>query len=799
MDALIQDIRYALRALLRTPGFTLVAVVTLALGIGANTAIFSVVYGALLRSLPYPDPGRLVTLAQTYRQYRGEQYLEYPQFRFLAEHASMLEAAAASASVGFNFFAGGTAFRVDGLRVSRDYFRVLGVAPELGRTFTADEDAASGPAVVILSHALWRRRLASDSGVVGTTVSLDGAPCTVVGVMPESFPAGAEAWSTLAQVGRSIGGGANLSFIARVRSDLSLAAAQAGFEPTVAAYRETFRYPAEQTLAIEPLQDIATGPIRAPLQLLFGAVGLVLLIACANVANLLLGRTAGRGRELALRAAIGASRARIAWQLLTESAVLALAGGALGVVVAGWVLSALLNLAPPAVTSARDIRLDAWALGFAFAAALLTGVLFGLVPALRGSRAELHDSLKEGGRATGTARQGRLRGALVVAEVALSLVLLVGAGLLIGTMRNMLRTDPGFEPRGVLTAEIWLTGTGRDFTAQISGLYRDLVARLEGVPGVRSAAVVEAGLPLTRGGNRGVRLDGEVVQLTVEYRTITPGYFAALDVPLLAGRMFTESDGPTAEPVALVNRAFQRLAMGDSNPIGHTLRYGGAAGEARQIVGVVGDLRSFVTREAQPAVFLPSAQTPAAVTRLFSSWFPTNVVLRAAGDPAWLRDELARAIRETDSRVPVGRVRTMEEVFAGAIAPARFMMTLLSAFAALALVLAAVGLYGVMSHLVTQRTHEIGVRMALGALPRRVLALVVGRGMVLAGLGTAIGMAAAAALTRLLEGQLYGVKAIDPVIFSAVAVFLLLVALLAAWLPARRAARVDPMVALRSE
>ncbi len=798
--AIRQDIRYAIRGLLRSPGFTLVAALTLALGIGANTAIFSVLYGVLLRPLAFPEPERLVQLSQTYQQYRGEMAITYRQWRFLEDNAGWFASQAATTSVGLNLFTGAQADRVNGLRVSKDYFRVLGVEPALGRTFTADEDAEGGPGALILSHQLWASRFGGDSAVAGRSVSVDGQPYTVVGVMPASYATGADAWSTLAQVGRTIGSGQNLQFVARLKPGLTLASAQAGFQQTAAAFREAFSGQLSREVGIElaPMRDLMVQDVRTPVRILFGAIAFVLLIACANVANLVLGRTATRGRELAVRVALGASRGRIVRLLLTESVVLALVGGALGLFLADWVLGALLALAPSSLTGAGDIRLDRWALAFTAGVSVLTGLLFGLAPAWRAAR-DLSGALKEGSGRTGSSvSQGRLRGALVVGEVALSLVLLVGAGLLVETVRNLVRTNPGFETRNLLAAEIWLTGTGRDSTAAITALYGEVTRRLEAMPGVSSAAVVEAGLPLQRGGNMPFSVDGRVIQAATEYRTATPGYLELLRVPLVEGRLLASGDVAGAEPVAVVSRAFARQFLADSSPLGHTVQLG-RSDPPRRIVGMVGDLKSFIGRDAGPAVFITSAQTPAGFTRIFSSWFPTHVVVRTAGDPRALRDALARAIRDADARVPVGRVRTMEEVLDGSLAFQRFLMLLLSVFAGLAVALAAVGVYGLMSHAVAQRTHEIGVRMALGALQRDVLGLIVSRGLLMAGIGVVIGLFGAAALTRLLGGMLYGVRPVDPRTFASVAALLMLVALAACYLPARRAARVDPMVALRAE
>lgn len=798
MDALFQDLRFAWRSLSKNTGFTVVAVVTLALGIGANTAIFSVLYGVLLRPLPYAEPDRLAGLAQEFPSGRGMRALTYMQYQFFERNNPVFESVAASASVGFNLASEARADRVLGLRVSKDYFDVLGVAPALGRTFLADEDQPTGPGAIILSHGLWQRRFGGDSGVIGRAILLDGIPTTVVGVMPPAFrsPSGAEAWSTLAQVGRTIGGGSNLIVIGRLRPGQSFAQARDKIARFTNDFRSEFSRSVSQdiTLDLDPYGAQITADLRTPVRVLLGAIGFVLLIACANVASLMLGRGAARQQELAVRVALGATRGRLLRQVLTESVLLSFLGGAVGLLVALWGVSALLALEPNALPGTTDIRLDGLVLAFTGALALLSGIAVGAVPAWQAASGAVHEGLKGASvRLAGSARQTRWRHALVVGEIALSLVLLVGAGLLIQTFARLVRTDPGFSPRHLVAAEIWLTGTRYDSTPAIAGFYRDLVARIEAHPGVEAAAVVEAGLPLQQGGNVTVVVPGET-RLSIDYRAITPGFFRALGVRLTHGREFAAADVAGGAPVVIVNEAFARRYLADA-PLYRTIS---VEGEARQVIGVASDVRSFIGDPVPPTVFIPSAQTPAGMTRLFNSWFPTHVVVRTSGDPA-LQETLLRMIRDTDSSVPVGRLRAMEEVLEGSLAFQRFVMALLSAFATLAIVLASVGLYGVIAYLVAERTHEIGIRLALGARSRDVLRLVLGRGLRLAVAGAALGLAGALALTRFLAGQLYGVRPIDPLTFAAMTTLLVLVALAATWLPARRAARVDPIVALRNE
>jgi predicted permease len=797
----LTDLRYALRSLSKSPGFTIVALLTLGLGIGANTAIFSVLYGVLLRPLPYTEPDRLVGLTHTIRENRSVLNLTHVQFEFLRQHQTMFEPLAASASVGFNLAHGTAADRVRGLRVSRDYFRTLGVAPQLGRAFLEEEDQLHAPGAIILSHGLWQRRFGGDPTVVGRTIALDGAPATVVGVMPAGFRSvpDAEAWAPLAPVGPVIGGGSNLNVIARLRPGLSLAQASAAMDGLTDAFlqRSSGWLSPETRLGIDPYRLQVASDYFTPVRVLFGAVGLVLLIACANVASLMLGRAAARSRELGVRTALGASRSRLMRQLLTESAVLALAGGAVGLLLAGWGLGLLLALVPAGIPATTEIRLDLWALTFALGLSLVTGLACGIIPAWHVARSDLHRMLKDASpRTIGTVHHGRLRHVLVAGEIAVSLVLLVGAGLMIRTFARLLDVDPGFDPRNVIAGEMWLTGTRYDSPAGVSTFYRELTSRLEALPGVRSAAVVEAGLPLQRGGNVFVLVAGEGA--SVDYRSITAGYFTTLGIALRDGREFTVTDRAGAAPVVMVNATFARRFFSDGPAVGRTLQVF-RDGAALEVIGVVDDVRSFVGFPPPPTVFLPAAQTPAALTRLFGSWFPTHVVVRAATDAATLRATLPRVVSEIDPSVPVGQVRTMDEVLTGSLASRRFPMVVLSVFAGLAILLAAVGLYGVISYLVAQRTHEIGVRIALGAEARDVVRMVLGRGLVLTGVGSIVGVVAALALTRVLESQLFGVQPTDPFTFAGVTALLGLVALMASWLPAYRAARLDPMEALRYE
>jgi putative ABC transport system permease protein len=798
LNTLLQDIRYAMRALRRAPTFTLVAVLTLGLGIGANTAIFSVVSGVLLRPLPYPAPERLVGLQQTFRGGSDQLSLSYREYLFLREHTPVLQHLAVSTGAGFTLYDGGSAERVNALHVSRDYFRVLGIGPALGREFTADEDQSGGPAVAIVSDALWRRRFAGDASVLGRVVSLDGAPYTVIGVMPSGFGS-VDLWTTVAQVGATIGGGQNLEMVGRMRPDLSLATARAAFVATVAGLRNEFsrRFTADNGVELVSWRDLVVADVRAPLNILFGAIACVLLIACANVAGLLVGRSAGRSRELAVRVALGATATRLARQLLTESVLLGLGGGMVALVLAAWGLNALIALIPRDLPATGSIGLDAAALLFTLALSLVTGLAFGLAPSWRATRAAPHEAL-QGARATGSGRQGRLRDALVVAEVAMSLVLLVGAILLIRTLGNLLGTDPGFQPARVVAAELWLSGPRYHSTSAIARFYDDLARRVEALPGVTAAAVVDAGVPLQRGGNVYAFIEGVSDGQSLDYRAVTNGYFDALGVTIAEGRALQPVDGAGAERVAVVNAAFARRFL-PAGALGRTVRLGGPNGTPHRIVGVARDVKSFVGASVPSTVFVPVAQASASTSRLFSRWFPTHVIARTAGDPAALQAELARVIRAADPQVAAGRVRSMSEVLGTSLSLQRFQAVLLTIFAGLALVLAGVGVYGLMAYLVTQRTREMGLRAALGARPAQIERLVVGRAARLALIGIALGVPGALALTRLLRTALYGIGATNATAYAAAAALLALVALAAAWLPARRAATVDPLTALRTE
>jgi len=811
MQAIWQDLRYAARMLAKSPGFTAVAVLTLALGMGANTAIFTVVYGVLLRPLPFPEPARIVQLAESYQAQSDEMDLSSNELEHLREYGQLFEHIAGYTDVGFNLATGNEAEHVRGVPASAEYFQVLGVHPALGRDFLPEEDRVDGQRVAIVTHSLWMRRLGGDRAVIGQKVLLNGDAYTVIGVMPDGFDprsnselnAGVQAdvWVPLALVAKTAGSGENIGVIARLKPGVTREQLQSQMDIVTRDFH--VRYPnvlgPQLVLSFRPYQAMIGAGMRPFLLVLLGAIGFVLLIACANVANLLLARSSSRGREIAVRVAMGASRARLFRQLLTESAVIALAGGTLGLAVAGSGLSSLLAMAPSNLPRLNDIRLDGWAFAFTFLISILTGAVFGIAPALYATKTNLSETLKEGeGRASAGAGRARLRQGLVISEFALSLVLLTGAGLMIATFVKLMNTNPGFDAHHVLTMQFWLNGSKYNSTPEIMRFYRAVEQRIEGLPRVNAEGVVAAGLPLERGGNNGVRIAGpkESEWISMDYREITPGYFRAIGTALRQGREFTETDAETSSSVVIINEAAARKYFPDQGSLGKHLYVSGVLCE---VVGVAGDVKSYLDQPAEPTTFIPAAQAKWGTSRLFEGWYPRSIVVRTTGNPLILNRALREAVAAADPLVPTGAVRSMDQVLAHSLALRSFMMLLLSIFGGLALVLASVGIYGVISFAVSQRTREIGVRMALGARPADVLQMILTEGLKLVAVGVVLGTAAALLLTRLLEGMVYGVSMRDPLIFALVNLLMAAVSLAACYVPARRAMRVDPLVALRYE
>lgn len=825
MKNLWQDIRYGLRTVAKKPGFAAIVIFTLALGIGANTAIFSVVYGVLLRPLPYPEPDRITQISISSNGELDYSGFNAEEFAFWRAHSEPFQYVAATTGVGFNLSGGSQPLRINALRVSKDYFRVMGVQPMLGREFAPDEDSVNGPDVAILSYGLWKSQFGGDPRLVGKTISLDNKPYTVVGIMPAGFQsvdlrgtsrATMDLYTTIGQVAHTIGGGINYTVFARLKPTVSKA--QANGYMAIAMRDFVKQFPSQRfspqnhaAFSAEPLRKMTSFGYSTPLFILFGAIGFVLLIACANVANLLMSRAASRGKEIAIRTALGASRARLFRQLITESLVLAILGGALGLLFADWGLRLLLAFAPPDLPRAHDIYLDRWALGFTVLASFVTGILFGLAPAFQSSKADLNHALKESvGRATAGAGRRRLRSALAVAEIALSFILLAGAALLIETFANLMHTNPGFDPHPILALQTWTTdqefpplaakATASEENARsalINKFYEGILQKVQAVPGVQSAAVIGAGLPLDYGGNLGVWLpsEGESQAISSDFRSITPDYFHTMGIPLLQGRLFSNADSSDATKVVLINEEFVHEKFPNRNPIGQNLMVDETA---RVIVGVVGDVKSSLGTDVPATVFIPLAQDPGEIQG-FQAWYPVSIVVRTMQPPLSLSHAVESAVHEADPNLPIGHVESMEQILAASLAFQKFSMLLMGIFAVIALALAAVGTYGVMAYSIVQRTHEIGIRMALGARPGDVLRMVVGQGMTLAGLGLALGLAGALEATQLLASQLYGVKTTDPVVLAIVLAVLAFVAFFACYIPARRAARVDPLIALRYE
>jgi putative ABC transport system permease protein len=811
MRSIWQDLRYAIRVLAKSPGFAGVAILTLALGIGANTAIFTVVYGVLLRPLPFPQPDRIVQLAESYQTQSDEMSVSARELESLREYGKLFEHIAGYTDAGFNLATGNEAEHIRGVPASAEYFQVLGVHPNFGREFIPDDDRGEGQRVAILSHELWMRRFGGDPAVIGRKILLSGDAYTVIGLMPAGFDPRAnselnpgmraDVWVPLALVAKTAGSGENIGVIARLKEGVTRDQLQAQMDIATRDFR--VRYPnvvgQELVLSFRPYQAMIGLGMRPFLLVLLGAIGFVLLIACANVANLLLARGSSRGREIAVRVAMGASRVRLVGQLLTESVLIALAGGALGLAVAYAGLSSLLAIAPVSLPRVSDIRLDGWAFAFTFLISIATGAVFGIVPALYATKTNLNESLKEGeGRASAGAGRARLRQGLVIGELALSLVLLTGAGLLIATFEKLLNTNPGFDPHHVLAMQFWMTGSKYNSSAEVNSFYRAVEQRIQALPGVTAAGVVAAGLPLERGGNNGVRIAGpkESEWINMDYREITPGYFRAVGTMLKQGREFTEADSEQSHSVVIINEAAVRKYFPDQSSLGKHLYISDVLCE---VVGVVGDVKSYVDQPAYPTTFIPAAQAKLGTSKLFEGWFPRSIMVRTTGNPLILSQALREAVTATDPLVPTGAVRSMDQVLSHSLALRSFMMMLLSIFGGLALVLASVGIYGLISFAVSQRTREIGVRMALGARPADVLGMVLKEGMTLVAAGVVLGVAAALMLTRLLEGMVYGVKVRDPLIFAGVNVLMVGVSLVACYVPARRATRVDPLVALRYE
>jgi putative ABC transport system permease protein len=798
-DQLLKDLAYGFRMLRRKPGFATVAVLTLALGIGANTAIFSVVDAVLLRPLPYPEPGRLVSLYESLPQ-GGTGSVSVPNLLDWRAQSVVFTGIAAYQYGDFNLQEADQPVRAVGVTVSANFFDVLGAAPQLGRAFVGGEDAAGRHRVVILSDKLWRRSFGADPGAVGRDLMLGGEPYQIVGVMPPSvrFPsASAELWVPLVFTERQLAnrGSHSLLTLARLKDGATFERAQEQMS-TIGRILER-QYPDAQTgrgVTLSRLEEEVVRGVRPALLMLLGAVGFVLLIACVNVANLLLARAASRRKEVAIRSALGAGRWRLVRQFLTESVLLATVGGAAGLLVAQWTIQGLLALAGSYQPLTGEVGLDWRVLVFTAALSVVTGMIAGLAPALHVSRADVQETLKESGNAGSSARGTWLRSSLAVAEVAAALVLLVGAGLLVKSFLRLQQVETGLRPENVLTMRVALPAAKYDTAQKTAAFYREVLGRVAALPGVEDAGVINM-LPLQRFGSNGeIQVEGREplppgrVPLT-EYRTASAGYFRALGIPVLAGRLFEPADEAEGARSVVVSQALVREFFPEGDALGRRVTTGGD--NWWTIVGVVGDVRqSGLTQAPRPELFFPYTTSRADGMTL---------VARSTGDPSELPAAVRREVQAVDPNQPVYNVRTMEEVIDLSISNRKLNMTLLSAFAGLATLLAVVGIYSVMSYLVTQHTREIGIRMALGARPSNILKLVIGQGLTLTLAGVGLGLLAAFGLTRLMSSLLYGVAGTDPLTYAAVSSLLVVVALAACYVPARRATKVDPLVALRYE
>jgi putative ABC transport system permease protein len=804
IEELAQDLRYGLRQLRRNPGFTIVAVITLALGIGANTAVFSVVNNVLLQPLPYRHPERLVSIWQTYQGYTDVPASTPNVYSWRTQSHVFKEIAAYRVERSFTLTGQGEAKWLQGTYITSNFFRTLGVAPYLGRGFDASEDQPGARPEVVLTHALWAGVFHSDPGIVGTIIDLDGKGYTVVGVMPTSFrfPKWADVWLPLGQMGKDelISRVYHpLSVIARLISGVSIQQAQ--MEMATINSRIQLQYPKTNKgwgVQVVSLHQQLVGTAQEALLILLAATGFVLLIACANVANLLLARAAGRQKEVAVRKALGASRARLIRQMLSESIVLALGGGGLGVTLAEGGLKLLPAFGREAIPQIHPTQLDTKVLAYTLITALITGILFGLAPALKSGRVNLVSSLKAGTRSSaGGFRSGSMRNILVVAQVGLALVVLIGSGLLLRTFGRLLNVDPGFDVHNVLTARVSLLDPKYSAGGQQEVFYRQLLDKTTELPGVKAVGFADV-LPLsgesdfkTRFAVEGHRLSPGETFPVAEVRIVYPGYFKALRIPLIHGRLFTNADFARSSVLpVIINRHLAEHFFHSEDPIGNKINAGpeGPSPSWVRVVGVIGDIKEFgLASRTEYAMYFCGSNSE------------MYLVVKTASSPLSLAGPVRNVVAKLDKAVPVSDVMTMQQRLSASLARRRFSMVLLGVFALIALTLAAVGISGVISYSVARRTHEIGIRMALGAEKNDVLRMVIGQGLKLALIGAAIGILGALVLTRFLSSLLYGVKPTDPLTFVAVSLILLAVALAACYIPARRASKVDPMVALRYE
>jgi putative ABC transport system permease protein len=812
MNTFWQDLRFAARMLWKNPAFTVVAVIALALGVGANTAIFSVVNAVLLKPLAYANPGELVLINHNYRKIDLKASVSAPGYAHYRDNAKSFSDVSAFTAWNVNLTGEGEPERLEGMTVTANLFPMLGAHAAQGRTFSAEESQPGNNKVVVLSDAFWRRRFGGLSGVVGKTITLNGENYTVAGIMPPGFQFGRELgpgpdiWSPIAFTPQDLNPNnltnEYLAVLARLKPGVTAEQAQAELDSIAVNLRRQYMPGADESnwgLLLTPLDESIVGNIRTALLVLLGAVLLVLLIACANVANLLLARAASRQKEVAVRMALGASRWRLVRQLLTESLLLALAGGSLGLLLAMWCVDLLLKLNNTMIPRTGEIGLDRNVLLFTLGVSLLTGIVFGLAPAFQASKVNLQNTLKEGGRSGRAGIRRGVRNALVVAEISLAVVLLVGAGLLIRSFLQLQQVNPGFQPQGVLAMQVSLPPTKYAERPQKAAFAQQMLDEVRALPGVKSAAAITS-LPMSGWNQSGsFRIEGKVIEQGQssphgDRWLATDEYFQTMSIPLVRGRYFEAHDTADAPGVVIIDEELARKYWPGEDPVGKRITFEGGAQQPRwrEVVGIVGHVKNErLEGESRVQYYVPYAQR-ANSADLF-------VVARTDGDPASLAGAVRGAIMSVDKDLPVYRVMTMEQMVSDSLAQRRFSMFLLGVFAALALVLAVVGLYGVMSYAVAQRTHEIGLRLALGAQAMDILKMIVGQGMFLVGVGLAAGLVGALALTRVMTSLLYGVSATDPLTYVGIALLLAVVALVASYVPARRATKVDPMIALRYE